>query len=86
MSKRKYTKRSEYWKKFNISDHPSHASETGEETSPDLLGEPFYTSDASYSDVSEARRQGASTIIQTYTTVTLASVWDCCHMSILLKG
>ena len=61
MSKRKYTKRSEYWKKFNISDHPSHASETGEETSPDLLGEPFYTSDASYSGISEARRQEAST-------------------------
>jgi len=61
MSKRKYTKRSEYWKKFNISDHPSHASETSEETSPDLLGEPFYTSDASYSGISEARRQEAST-------------------------
>ena len=61
MSKRKYTKRSEYWKKFNILDHPSHASDNDEETSPELLGEPFYTSDASYSGVSTARRQEAST-------------------------
>jgi hypothetical protein len=61
MSKRKYTKRSEYWKKFNISDHPSQASDNTEEASPELLGEPFYTSDASYSNTSEARRQGAST-------------------------
>ena len=60
MSKRKYTKSSEYWKKFNTSDHPSHASDN-EETSPELLGEPFYTSEASYNGVSEARRQGAST-------------------------
>jgi len=61
MSKRKYTKRSEYWKKFNVSDHPSQLDDNIEETSPELLGEPFYTSDASYSGVSEARRQGAST-------------------------
>ena len=60
MSKRKYTKSSEYWKKFNTSDHPSHTRDN-EETSPELLGEPFYTSEASYSGVSEARRQGAST-------------------------
>ena len=56
MAKRKYTKRSDYWDKFT---HPSQTIE--EETSPELLGEPFYTSDASYSSVSEARRQDAST-------------------------
>ena len=39
MSKRKYTKSSEYWKKFNTSDHPSHVGDN-EETSPELLGEP----------------------------------------------
>ena len=61
MSKRKYTKSSEYWKKFNISDHPSDASDNSDEPTPELLGEPFYTSDASYSEVSKARRQGAST-------------------------
>ena len=56
MAKRKYTKRSDYWDKFT---HPSQT--TGEDPSPELLGEPFYTSDASYSSISEARRQGAST-------------------------
>jgi len=56
MAKRKYTKRSDYWDKFT---HPSQI--IGEEPSPELLGEPFYTSDASYSSTSEARRQGAST-------------------------
>jgi len=61
MSKRKYTKSSEYWKKFNISDHPSDASDNSDEPTPELLGEPFYTSEASYNGVSEARRQGAST-------------------------
>ncbi len=56
MAKRKYTKRSDYWEKFT---HPSQT--IGEDPSPELLGEPFYTSDASYSSVSEARRQDAST-------------------------
>ena len=59
MSKRKYTKRSEYWKKFNSNEHPSRPPQ--EEFEPELLGEPFYTSDASYSAVSEARRQVQST-------------------------
>tara|TARA_R100000152_G_C6770911_1_gene197250 strand:+ start:62 stop:2029 length:1968 start_codon:yes stop_codon:yes gene_type:complete len=56
MSKRKYTKRSEYWNQFNTSEHPSHPAK--EDPSPDLLGEPFYTSDASFEHVSKARRQG----------------------------
>jgi len=56
MAKRKYTKRSEYWNKFT---HPSQID--GQEPAPELLGDPFYTSDASYSAISEARRQGAST-------------------------
>ena len=59
MSKRKYTKRSDYWKKFNSNEHPSRPPQ--EEFEPELLGEPFYTSDASYSAVSEARRQVQST-------------------------
>ena len=53
MSKRKYTKRSEYWAKFKNNEHPSRPTE--EQFEPELLGEPFYTSDASYSDVSKAR-------------------------------
>ena len=55
MSKRKYTKRSEYWKQFNASEHPSLPP--NEEISPELLGEPFYTSTASYEYISQARRQ-----------------------------
>ena len=55
MAKRKYTKRSEYWNKFDPKDHPSRPSEN--EPTPELLGEPFYTSDASYGEVSKARRQ-----------------------------
>jgi|TARA_Y100000004_G_scaffold39301_1_gene42268 hypothetical protein len=55
MAKRKYTKRSEYWSKFDPKDHPSRP--VGNEPAPELLGEPFYTSDASYGEVSKARRQ-----------------------------
>ena len=55
MAKRKYTKRSEYWNKFDPQDHPSRPREN--EPTPELLGEPFYTSDASYGEVSKARRQ-----------------------------
>ena len=58
MAKRKYTKRSEYWTQFNPKDHPSAASEV--DVSPELLGEPFYTSDASYGETSKARRQSPS--------------------------
>ena len=55
MAKRKYTKRSEYWKQFNASEHPSLPP--NEEISPELVGEPFYTSTASYEYISKARRQ-----------------------------
>ena len=58
MSKRKYTKRAEYWKKFEAKDHPSLPPNDSVE--PEFLGEPFYTSDASYGDISQARRQEAS--------------------------
>jgi len=59
MSKRKYTKRSEYWKKFNGSEHPSKKTE--EEFEPEFSGEPFYTSDASYTDISKARTSQTGT-------------------------
>ena len=58
MSKRKYTKRSEYWEQFNRTEHPSRP--TTDEVVPELLGEPFYTSTASYGQISNARRQAAS--------------------------
>jgi len=56
MAKRKYTKRSEYWNQFNPKDHPSRPQE--QDVSPEFMGEPFYTADASYEEVSKARRQG----------------------------
>ena len=59
MSKRKYTKRSEYWKKFNNNEHPSRPTE--EKFEPEFSGEPFYTSDASYSDISKARTSQTGT-------------------------
>jgi hypothetical protein len=58
MSKRKYTKRSEYWKKFDPKDHPSLPPNN--QVEPEFLGDPFYTSDASYGQISKARRQAAS--------------------------
>jgi len=58
MAKRKYTKRSEYWTQFNPKDHPSRPPQ--EDMVPELLGEPFYTSDASYGEISKARRQSPS--------------------------
>ena len=58
MAKRKYTKRSEYWNQFDVSDHPS-LPPNGEIT-PELLGDPFYTSTASYDYVSKARRQAVT--------------------------
>ena len=61
---RKYTKKSDYWKKFNKNNNledlaMSQASE--EAYTPELLGESFYTSDASYKKVSTARANKAGT-------------------------
>jgi hypothetical protein len=61
MAKRKYTKRSEYWDKFNKSNQVYVPVGKDGDVLPDLLGEAFYTSDASYDQVSNARRQTAST-------------------------
>lgn len=61
---RKYTKKSDYWKKFQSNDslqQLSQARNTEESYSPELLGESFYTSDASYKKVSKARTNRAGT-------------------------
>mgnify|MGYP000614367095 FL=1 len=55
---RKYTKKSDYWKKFNKNNNLEDLamSQAYEESyAPELLGESFYTSDASYKSVSVAR-------------------------------
>ena len=61
MAKRKYTKRSEYWNKFNKETRTYVPVGENGKIEPDLLGEPFYTSDASFNEVPKARRQSAST-------------------------
>ena len=59
MAKRKYNKKSDYWKKFEEGEQQAKASYVVPPSSgdivPDLLGEPFYTSDASYNEVAKAR-------------------------------
>ena len=60
MAKRKYTKRSEYWNKFNKERKTYVPIGEGGQIQPDLLGEPFYTSDASFQEIAQARRQSAS--------------------------
>lgn len=55
---RKYTKKSDYWNKFNKNNNLEDLamSQAYEESyAPELLGESFYTSDASYKSVSVAR-------------------------------
>ena len=61
MAKRKYTKRSEYWGKFNKTKEVYVPVGKDGTVSPDLLGEPFYTADASYNETTTARRQTMST-------------------------
>lgn len=51
-SKRKYTKKSDYWNKFNVAEGAvplNNPSVLLNDFEPELCGEPFYTSDASIS-------------------------------------
>ena len=60
MAKRKYNKKSDYWKRFDKDSQGAVQSSTATKAggvAPDLLGEPFYTSDASYTQVAKARTQ-----------------------------
>jgi hypothetical protein len=54
MAKRKYVKKSDYWDKFNKQQMPNTPMIQAEASEPDLLGEPFYVSSASYSNTSKA--------------------------------
>jgi hypothetical protein len=50
---RKYTKQSDYWTKFNKSNNLEGLAMSQayqEDYTPELLGESFYTSDASYKE------------------------------------
>lgn len=57
---RKYTKRSDYWKKFENKQPLSDLYSAEASYEPNLLGEAFYTSDASYKHVSKAGRSNTS--------------------------
>ena len=52
MAKRKYTKKSDYWDKFD-KERPAPVPQNSD-CEPDLLGEPFYVSSASQTEVSNA--------------------------------
>jgi hypothetical protein len=61
---RKYTKQSDYWTKFNKSNNLEGLAMSQayqEDYTPELLGESFYTSDASYKSVSKARSNTSGT-------------------------
>ena len=60
MSKRNYNKKSEYWDKFADPIKNLVVSESQASFSPDLLGDPFYVSSASYSSTSLASSRGLS--------------------------
>jgi hypothetical protein len=53
MAKRKYTKKSDYWTKFDSTEEKPEIKKE-ESFSPEGLGDPFYTSSASYTGVSKS--------------------------------
>ena len=75
MAKRNYNKKSNYWDKFNNSNELPKIQEAQANFSPDLCGDPFYVSDASYSSVSNASR-GLSSDSQTKTRINRAAVTE----------
>lgn len=57
MAKRKYTKKSDYWNK--LSDKSEPIATASEDFQPDMLGEAFYTSSASYNTSKASRLTSA---------------------------
>jgi hypothetical protein len=75
MSKRNYNKKSEYWDKFADPIKNLVIGESQAAFSPDLLGDPFYVSSASYSTTSLASSRGLSSPT-TQTRVNRSAVSD----------
>ena len=73
MSKRKYTKKSDYWKKFENSNPPKPVQQE-EQFSPDMMGDPFYTSSASYSSLSKANCSRTSSSSKTLSRINKSAV------------
>ena len=63
MAKRKYSKKSDYWKKFEGQQETSPAANQ-EEYAPDIVGDPFYVSSASYKSTSSASYSRKSNVGQ----------------------
>lgn len=63
MAKRKYSKKSDYWKKFEGQEKPSPAANQ-EDYAPDIVGDPFYVSSASYKSTSNASYSRKSNVGQ----------------------
>ena len=75
MAKRKYTKKSDYWGKFDKQSPPKVNQES--EFSPELAGEPFYTSSASHTtSKASARTTSAKGGITRYNRVALNAKSD----------
>ena len=70
MSKRSYSKKSQYWEKFNKSQI-SMIQESQASFNPSLSGEPFYTSTASYSRSSGGNNPNASRINRSAVSPTI---------------
>jgi hypothetical protein len=61
MAKRKYNKKSDYWKKFEGQQQQSPLV-SQEEYAPDIVGDPFYVSSASYTKTSKSSYSRKSNI------------------------
>jgi len=60
MAKRKYTKKSNYWNKFD--EQPQQSQAIQEEFAPESMGDPFYVSSASYSNKAKASYSRTSNV------------------------
>ena len=73
MAKRKYNKKSDYWNKFDKKNQDLPVQQD-EQFSPDILGDPFYTSSASYNGVSSAACTRSTSSSGNYSRINRSAV------------
>ena len=73
MAKRKYTKKSDYWSKFN-SDQEKSIIKSQETFEPALEGDPFYVSSASHRSTSKANYSRSSSSTKTTSRVNRSAL------------
>ena len=73
MAKRKYNKKSDYWNKFDKKNQGLPVQQD-EQFSPDILGDPFYTSSASYNGVSSAACTRSTSSSGNYSRINRSAV------------